>query len=210
MDAKIRRIKEIYRSVKARLRWKLPPTMVKDLVARAVSQINIRRTMAINLNVCPHVLFMGMRINYKKELELAFGDYIEVYDGMDNTSKSRSIPCIALFPCCNSTGSWEFMGLKTKTCVRRTQWKVMTTMTTVIDTMNTFDEETVPVVGEPALNIGVPVGEDTVQQETKEKVPQEEPVGTAELPDSTEVVVPVFQEGTCTEENIQPAEIQED
>jgi hypothetical protein len=115
VDAKIRRIKEISRKVKAGLNWKLPPTMVKDLVAYAVSWINIRRTMAINQNVCPCVLFTGMRVSYKKELELAFGDYVEVYDGTDNTSKSRSIPCSALFPCCNSTGSWEFMSLKSKT-----------------------------------------------------------------------------------------------
>jgi hypothetical protein len=113
-DTKIHRIQEIYRSMKARLKWKLPPTMVKDLVAYAVSWMNIRRTMAINLNMCPHVLFTGMRVNYKKELELALRDYIEVYDETDNTSKSRSIPCIALFPYCNSTGSWKFMNLKTK------------------------------------------------------------------------------------------------
>jgi hypothetical protein len=90
--AKICRIKEIYRSVKAGLKWKLPPTRVKGLVAYAVSWINILRTTAINLSICPCVLFTGMRINYKKELELAFGNYIEVYNGMDNTSKSRSIP----------------------------------------------------------------------------------------------------------------------
>ncbi len=54
------RIKEIYRSVKAGLKWKLPPTMVKDLVAYAVSWINIHRTMTINLIVCPRVLFTGM------------------------------------------------------------------------------------------------------------------------------------------------------
>jgi len=114
VDAKIRRIKEIYRSVKAGLKWKLPPTLVKDLVAYAVSRINIRRTMVINLNVCPRVLSTGMRINYKKELELVLGDYVKVHDGTENTSKSRSIPCIVLYPCCNATGSWEFMSLKTK------------------------------------------------------------------------------------------------
>jgi hypothetical protein len=53
VDVKICRIKEIYRIVRARLKMKLLPTMVKDLVAYAVSRINIRRTMAINLNVCP-------------------------------------------------------------------------------------------------------------------------------------------------------------
>jgi hypothetical protein len=96
-----------------------------------------------------------MRINYKKELELAFGDYVEVYDGTENTSKSRSIPCIALYPCCNATGSWEFMSLKTKTRVRRSQWNLMVTTQAIIDTMNAFDDAPVAIVAEPAANVDV-------------------------------------------------------
>jgi hypothetical protein len=37
VDAKIRRIKELYRSVKAGLPWKLPQSLVKELVAYAVA-----------------------------------------------------------------------------------------------------------------------------------------------------------------------------
>ena len=37
VDAKIWCIKELYRSVKAGLLWKLPPSLVKDLVAYAVA-----------------------------------------------------------------------------------------------------------------------------------------------------------------------------
>ena len=96
VDVKIHCIKELYRSVKAGLPWKLPPSLVKDLVTHAVSHINIRRTTALNVNVCPKVLFTGLHVNYKKELSLAFGDYIEVYDGTDNMARSRSVPCIAL------------------------------------------------------------------------------------------------------------------
>ena len=109
VDAKIRRIKELYWSVKAGLPWKLPPSLVKDLVTYAVSRINIRRTTALNMNVCPKVLFTGLRVNYKKELSLAFGDYVEVYDGTDNMACSHSVPCIALYPCNNMTGSWAFL-----------------------------------------------------------------------------------------------------
>jgi hypothetical protein len=70
--------------------------------------------MALNRNTCPKVLFTGLCVNYKKELSLAFGDYAEVYHGTDNTAKSRSISCIALYPCNNSTGSWVFLNLQTK------------------------------------------------------------------------------------------------
>jgi hypothetical protein len=155
-----------------------------------------------------------MRVNYKKELELVFGDYVEVYYGTDNTSKSRSIPCIALFPCCNSTGSWEFMSLKSKTHVCRSQWKVMMTTPTVVDAMNVFDEETVPVMGEPALNIGVPavpVSEAVVQsQEMKESEGVPVPVtDTTDVPDSVDVPVPVTQEVSIIAEIMQRTEILE-
>jgi hypothetical protein len=73
LNAKIRRIKELYRSVKSGLAWQLPNIMARDLVAYCVSHLNIRS---------PWVLFTGMKINFDKELELAFGDYVEVYDGM--------------------------------------------------------------------------------------------------------------------------------
>jgi hypothetical protein len=44
VDTKIQRIKETYRKVKHGLPWKLLKVLVRDLVAYAVSQLNIRRT----------------------------------------------------------------------------------------------------------------------------------------------------------------------
>ena len=164
VDAKIRHIKELYRSVKAGLPWKLPPSLVKDLVTYAVSRINIRRTTALNVNVCPKVLFTGLRVNYKKELSLAFGDYVEVYDGMDNTARSRSVPCIALYPCNNMTGSWAFLNLSMKQYIRRSQWQKMRTTEAIISQMNAFD---------PEILRQLPV----IQQEVLEREERPEPVG---------------------------------
>jgi hypothetical protein len=76
---------------------------------------------------------------------------------MENTSKSRSIPCIALYPCCNAMGSWEFMSLKSKTRVYQSQWQLMVTTQAVIDALEAFDEELVAFAAEPAINIGAPV-----------------------------------------------------
>jgi hypothetical protein len=86
-------------------------------------------------------LFTGLHINYKKELSLAFRDYMEAYGGTDNTAKSRSIPCIALHPCNNSTGSWVFLNLQTKQQVRCLQWQKMVTTKLVIQQMNAYDPE---------------------------------------------------------------------
>jgi len=87
VDIKIRRIKEFCRCVKESLPWQLSKSLVKDLVGYAVARINIRRTTAINLNVCSKVLYTGMKVNYAKELDLEFGVYVEVYDGTDNTQR---------------------------------------------------------------------------------------------------------------------------
>jgi len=188
VDAKIRRIKEVYRSVKHGLPWKLPFLMVKDLVAYAVSRINIKRTTAINQNVCPKVLFTGMKVNYKRELSLAFGDYCEVYDGTNNTSASRSIPCIALFPTNNSTGSWEFMNIKSKTRVKRSHWKLMATTELIINAMNCFEDKILPAGPEPAQNItpDEPTAQEVVQETTEVVEPailQEEQVVDDDVPE---------------------------
>jgi hypothetical protein len=78
--------------------------------------------MAINLNIVPKVLFMAMRMDFKKEFYLAIGDYCEVYNGTDNASKAWRKPCLALYLCNNTTGSWAFLNLVTMQSIRQTQW----------------------------------------------------------------------------------------
>jgi hypothetical protein len=99
------------------------------------------RTTAINQNACPRVLFMDMKVDFKKQLDLGFEHYCEVYDGTHNTSKSRTQPCIAIYPCCNFTGSGEFMSLTTKKRIHYLQWQCMVTTEVIINATNAFDEE---------------------------------------------------------------------
>jgi len=56
-DTKIRRVKEICRSVLASWPYQLPSVLVKDLVTYAVNRINVRRTVALTDNRVPRVLF---------------------------------------------------------------------------------------------------------------------------------------------------------
>jgi hypothetical protein len=195
VDIQIRRIKEVYRSVKAGLPWKLPPMIIKDLVAYAVSRINICRTTAIGQNVCPRVLFTGLRVDYRKELSLAFGNYCEVFNGTDNTSRQRSVRCIALYPCCNTTGSWVFFSLNSQKHVRRTIWKKMVTTEDIIKQMNAL------VDGAVAENL------ETIQQVLGEQLtpdlvngPNEELSADpeAEEPRETPSEEPVHEEPTET------------
>jgi len=141
-DIKIRRIKEHYRSIKTSLAWNLPMILVKDLVAFAVSRINIKRSATINQTVAPKVLFTSLRLDFFcKELGLAFGDYCKVFDGTDNTSRARSVPCITLYPCNNAAGSWAFFNLITRQRIRRSQWQKMVTMEGSIGQMNGLSKE---------------------------------------------------------------------
>ena len=73
IDAKMRRVKETYRSVKARLVWKLPWAHVGDLVAYCVSRLNLRQTSALDGVQCPTYLFTGVRPVFQKVFGLAFG-----------------------------------------------------------------------------------------------------------------------------------------
>jgi len=143
------------------LPWKLPPILLKDLVAFAVSRINTRRSTAIIQNVCARVSFTGMKPNFWKELSLGFGDYCEVYNGTNNTTKSRSVPCLALYPCCNVTGSWVFYNLLAKTRIRRTQWKKMITTEEFVKTMNALNSKEIAI--EPVGSIEEPVEPGQIQ-----------------------------------------------
>jgi hypothetical protein len=109
VDAKIRRIKDTYRKVKLGLPCDLPRVLVEDLVAYMVSRLNVCRTTSLSENVCPRVLL---------ELQVAFGDYVEAYEGTDNTSRAHSSECIALYPVGNSTGSWVLWKIETRSRVR--------------------------------------------------------------------------------------------
>jgi hypothetical protein len=123
------------------LAWKLPTILVKGLVAYAVSRINIERSAAINQTVAPKVLLTGLRLDFRKELGLAFGDYCEVFDGTDNTSRARSVLCIALYPCNNDSGAWAFFNLMTRQRIRRSQWQKMVTTEGIVGQMNGLSEE---------------------------------------------------------------------
>jgi hypothetical protein len=73
---------------------------------------------------------MGTRFNNRKSLSLGFGD------GSESTSRSRSVPCVALHPCNNAADSWKYWNLRTGAHVRKSNWKQMTTTQAIIDMVN--------------------------------------------------------------------------
>jgi hypothetical protein len=136
VDAKMCRIKETYRNIKLGLPWKLPKVLVKNLVAYVVSWLNIQRTTALSENICPRVLFTGAPVDYKKELQVAFGDYVEAYEGTDNMSIACSAACTALHPAGNLSDSWILWKIENRMKVRRTNMRKMVTSDLIIQAMN--------------------------------------------------------------------------
>jgi len=108
-------------------------------------------------------------VDYRKELGLRFVEYCEVYDGTDNTSKARSIPCVALYPCNNAAGSWAFMNLLSKKIVRRSQWAKMHTSEEFIKRMNGFDGDGLQPIQADAIKVA-------------EAAPAPEPAMAARMP----------------------------
>jgi len=196
---KIRCLKEIYRAMKNGLPWNLPVSLVKYLVGYAVGRMNIRRTTTLSTNMSPYRLFTGCKINYKKSLALGFGDYCEVYDGTDNTSRSRSLPCAALHPCNNSTGSWQFLNITTGMMIRRSHWRRMVTTQAIVDQLNAMQSAPIqeelpgvePEIAEEVTAQWIPVVRDNQIQE--QSVPQEptevESEGLAEVQSDEQVEV---------------------
>jgi len=141
IDAKIRRIKEMMRSIIAGLPYSLPDARIKDLATYVVSRKNARSTLAAGNNVSPRVKFTGRKIDYAKEYGLKFGDYVECYDPTaqarsNDVTKKRTNSCIALYPSGNLNGSWIFWNLNSMTYIQRSQWRKMEMTELIADIMN--------------------------------------------------------------------------
>ena len=128
--------------MKADIPWKIPDIMASALVCYSVSRINSRRTKSVNINVCPRVRFNGIKINYKRELGLAFGDHVEAKDNkaQSKTLQEISLPCIALYPAWSTASSWILWSIISKKELRRTFWKKMRTNAHIIKTMNALSK----------------------------------------------------------------------
>jgi hypothetical protein len=180
VDAKIRRIKELYRTVRSGLAWKLPGSLVPDLVAYVVARLNIHRTSALTEAVAPKVAFTGIPVHYHKDVRLEFGDYIEAYEGTTNTSRPQSSACIALYPANNAAGSWQLFKIDTRTRVRRLNMVKLVTGELIIQAMNNIANEEEQSALEPVRQRMEEIAEEqqsASMQEVKIQEADEEPEG---------------------------------
>jgi hypothetical protein len=202
IDTKIRRIKEIMRSVIAGLPYQLHKDRIKDLALYAVNRTNLKSSEGLISNESPRVRFTGVRPDFKSEFGLSFGDYVEAYDPRsheksNNVNVPRTQPCIALYPSANRNGSWVFWNLSTKTYVRRTQWKKLPISETIIRIMNDI-----------AGNAGITLADIPVEK-SQEEYKEEQMQIDLHTPLNAEVVMSTDEYQACDEEIDLPELIQQ-
>ena len=129
--------------------FELPRFLVKDLLSYCVFHINVRRTKALSRNLSPRMRFTGWKVNYKRELALGFGDYVEAKDPkvVSQGSRSSTETCIAFYPAINFTGEWMIFNVETKKRVRRGNYKLVKETNLIKAQMNALSGigEVVPV-----------------------------------------------------------------
>jgi len=198
VDTKIRRIKEIMRSVIAGLPYELHRDRLKDLAIYAVNRTNLKATQGLISKDSPRVRFTGVKPEFKTEFGLAFGDYVEAYNPRaekksNDVTVPRTEPCIALYPSANRNGSWILWNMDTRMYVRRTQWRKLPTSETVIKIMNNI-----------AGAVGIKLADIPVDQGVDMEVVDQ---ATLHTPMGDEVIAPTAEELGIADEEMDVPEL---
>ena len=188
--------------------YKLPISLVNQLVTFCVSRINVQTTSSLTSNWCPRVRLTGRKVDFKKEYSLTFGDYVEARNPqvVSNTMTPRTDPCIALYPTLNVNRSWKLYNLRTKMVVSRSTYvKMKHTPDNIINVMNSMglqkgvlnasdivleEIETVEEIPpEPRVQVHIPEPNTVEIIEDNRNLEQEEDV-IGETEESEETVIP--------------------
>jgi hypothetical protein len=164
---------ELYKTVRSELAWRLPGSLVPDLVAYAVARLNIYRTSALTEAVAPKVAYTGIPVHYHKDVRLAFGDYVEAYEGTADTSRPRSLVCIALYLANNAAGLWQLFKIDIHTKVRRSNMVKLVTGELIIQAMNNIANEEEQSALEPVRQRLEEIAEEQQSTSMQEVVIQE-------------------------------------
>ena len=137
VERKIREIKERIRGIIATTPWSIPRRLLPHLVQFAISRINLVPHRGGILGVaCPREAFLGVKADYKIDLQVGFGDLAEaIYASTDNTTVARTHAAVALSPA-GQDGSYFFLDLGTKSIFRAAKYTVLPTSEATIAAMN--------------------------------------------------------------------------
>ena len=157
IENKIRQIKERVRAHISVLPFKLSQPLLQWLVQYSVSAINYMPTSTWEVDhPSPKEIFTGRKIDYKKDLSLSFGQYVQAHiREVSNSMAERTEGAIALMGTGNLQGSWKFFCLGTMKIITRDHWTVLPMPPTVIEFLNALAEKEKRLVSrDPIFRIG--------------------------------------------------------
>jgi len=110
IENKIRQIKERVRAHMSVLPFKLSQSLLQWLVQYSVSAINYMPSSTWEVNhPSPKEIFTGRKIDFKKDLSLSFGQYVQAHvREVSNSMAERTEGAIVLMGTGNLQGPWKF------------------------------------------------------------------------------------------------------
>jgi len=123
VERKIRVVKERVRATLQSIPYQLMFSLLRYLVEYVTLMLNFEPNSTREDPTSPYELFRGLKVDYKRQLRISFGDYAECHNPhiTSNTVRRRTDPCLALLPTLNAQGSHLFYNLDTRsTCIRDT------------------------------------------------------------------------------------------
>ena len=140
VEAKIKLIKTKVRGIAASLPYQLSTLLWVYLVMFAVSRINILPTSVHEGTVSPREMFCGRKLDYKRDLRIGFGVYVQAYNPhvRKNSMEERTDGCISLLPTGNLAGSVKFLRLRSNALVVRDKWQILPIPSEVITHLNSI------------------------------------------------------------------------
>ena len=186
-ERKVRTVKERTRAVLHSLPYALPSKLLIFLVLFVVFCLNIVPVKSKGRMICPRELMTGRKVNYKRDLRIRFGEYIQATTPniISNTMHERTDGDIALLSTGNVEGTIHAYNLATKRLVRRDRWTVLPIPDIVIQHMNTLaeaDDVRFRVTRDPIFRLGDRALEDeTDDQDEEEPDPVDEGIATPDV-----------------------------
>ena len=141
-----RTVKERMRSLVAGVPFKaLPKIMVRGAARKAKQMINkFPAKNGVSTTISPEEIVEGkpkMDLNLRT---ISYGQYAQIHDGTDNTSKQRSVPAIALYQK-NEREGFAFMSLETGCITHSNVWTQLPITHEVIERVESIAKEMIEV-----------------------------------------------------------------
>lgn len=150
----IRTIKDRVRSITSVLPFKITKRISTHLINFVISRLNLTPSKSSyvhgGFNLTPKEAFTGIKTNYKRDIRIGFGEYVQCvqpYTSPRNSMTARTTGAISLFPSGNAQGSVFFYCLATGRLISRDRWIVLPMPGEVIDALNKLDDEAPAIFG---------------------------------------------------------------